>query len=166
MTDYLIIGSGVAGLNCALFASKFGKVLLTTKDKLEESNTFYAQGGLAAVFGKDDSFEAHVEDTYRAGDGITNKKTAKILVRDAPNRVLELKKLGVKFNSTGNFFNLSREAVHSRARIVHAKDITGEEIVKTLSKHAKKKKNIEIKSHFLAFDRCLYFFWVHVVKHN
>jgi L-aspartate oxidase len=151
-TDILIIGSGISGLNTALKASKYAKVILATKDKLEESNTFYAQGGLAAVFGKDDSFESHIRDTLRAGDGLSNRKIAKILAEDSPRQVLELKKLGVEFNSTKKGFIMSREAVHSRSRIVHSSDITGEEIEKALAKKAAANKRITILEHHAAVD--------------
>ena len=151
-TDILVIGSGIAGLNFALKAAKYGKVVLVTKDKLEESNTYYAQGGLAGVFGKDDSIDSHVQDTLRAGDGISNKEMATILAKEAPRRILELKKLGVKFNLEKNEFKLSREAVHSRSRIVYSKDITGEEIEKTLVRRVKENKNIEIYEYNIAYD--------------
>ncbi len=152
ISDILIIGSGISGLNTALKASKYSKVIVATKDKLEESNTFYAQGGLAGVFGKDDSVESHVEDTLRAGDGISNKKIATILAREAPKRIMELKKLGVKFNSTNKGFKLSREAVHSRSRIVHSSDITGQKIEETIVKRTRENKKITLLEHNLAID--------------
>lgn len=149
-TDFLVIGSGIAGLNFALKASRYGKVIIATKDKLEESNTFYAQGGLAAVFGKDDSVEAHVQDTLRAGDGISDKKIATILAKEAPKRVNELHKLGVKFDTGKNTYKLSREAVHSRARIIHSSDITGQRIEETLVKKTKEK--IKFYEFLIAID--------------
>lgn len=151
-TELLIIGSGIAGLNLALKASKYGEVVLVSKDKLEETNTYYAQGGVAGVFGKDDSIESHVQDTLRAGDGISNKQIATILVRDAPKRIMELKRIGVKFDLDKKGFRLSREAVHSRSRIVHAKDITGQEIEKTLVKKVKENKKIKILEYHSVFE--------------
>jgi L-aspartate oxidase len=160
-TDYLVIGSGIAGLNFALKAASSGKVTLATKDNIETSNTYYAQGGLAGVFGTDDSTESHVQDTIRAGDGITNKKIATILAKEAPKRILELKNLGVDFDSKKEKFKLTREAVHSRARVVHASDITGQEVEKTLVKKVKSNKNITVLEHNVAFkliidkNRCI-----------
>ncbi len=145
-TDFLVIGSGIAGLSFALKAAKHGKVLLITKDKLKESNTLYAQGGLAGVFSKKDSFKEHINNTLRAGDGICNKKSTEILVKNAPKEILWLKKQGVKFDKNGKF-SLSKEAVHSYPRIVHAGDITGESIQKALIKKVKNNKNITIKQY-------------------
>jgi len=142
-TDFLVIGSGIAGLSFALKSSKYGNIILITKDKLQEANTFYAQGGLAGVFSKQDSFQKHINNTLRAGDGICNKKSVEILVKNAPKEILWLEKQGVKFDKNGTF-NLSSEAVHSEPRIVHSGDITGENIQKTLIKKIKKNKKIKI----------------------
>ncbi|MCK5283754.1 MAG: L-aspartate oxidase [Nanoarchaeota archaeon] len=149
-TDFLVIGSGIAGLNFALKAARYGKVVIVTKDKIEESNTFYAQGGLAAVFGKDDSTRLHIQDTLRTGDGISNRKIAEILAKEAPKAVMELKRSGVRFDSDKDGFKLSREAVHSRARIVHVSDITGREIEKVLVKKVKENKNIVLLEYHMA----------------
>jgi L-aspartate oxidase len=151
-TEILIIGSGIAGMNTALKASKFAKVTLATKANILESNTFYAQGGLAGAFGKDDSPMIHMQDTLRAGDGISDEKNAKTLAKEAPIRIKELERLGVKFNKNKNNFKLSREAVHTRARIVHCSDITGKKIIETLSKHIRKNKKIQILEHHIAYS--------------
>ncbi|MBR9699447.1 L-aspartate oxidase [Candidatus Woesearchaeota archaeon] len=139
-TSTLIIGSGIAGLTAAMYAK--GNVMVATKEKVLDSNTLYAQGGLAAVFSTDDNAEAHVQDTVRAGDGLTNKRIAAILAKESPKRVLELKKIGVHFDQKQKHFSLSREAVHSRARIVHSSDTTGKAIQTVLVKRVKQKATI------------------------
>jgi len=151
-TDFLIIGSGVAGLTCALKASNYGKVIVATKDNIEVSNTYYAQGGLAAAIGRDDSFSAHVEDTLRAGDGLSNRRIAQILARESPKRIEELRELGVKFTVKNGRFVLSREAVHSRARIVHASDITGREVEKILVKNIQENNKIGYYEQLMAVE--------------
>jgi L-aspartate oxidase len=150
-TDLLVIGSGIAGLSFALKASKFGQVTVITKDKAKESNTFYAQGGLAAVFSKDDSFNLHIKDTLRAGDGLCNKRAVEVLVKNAPKEIKWLEKIGVRFDRNGNP-SLSKEAVHSKARIVHAGDITGREVEKVLAEKARKNKKIRILQNHMAVD--------------
>ncbi len=151
-TDFLVIGSGVAGLSFSLQASKLGKVLLVTKNSIEESNTFYAQGGMAGVFGSDDSFQSHVEDTLRTGDGLANRKIAEILAQETPQRILELDALGVPFDKEQGHFKLSREAVHSRARIVHSSDISGKAVEQALARHAWMNKNIHLLEHHFASE--------------
>jgi len=142
-TDILVIGSGIAGLSFALKTAKLGKVTIVTKDKIQESNTLYAQGGLAAVFSKNDSFEEHIKNTLRAGDGLCNKQAVITLVKNAPKEILWLEDIGVKFDRNGKF-HLSKEAVHSKARIVHAGDITGGEVEKVLVKNIKKNNRIKV----------------------
>ena len=152
-TDIVILGSGVSGIQSALKCSAFADVVILTKDKMTESNTFYAQGGLAAVFGKDDSKEQHVLDTLRAGDGISNKKIASLIANGSPYAVMELSKIGVNFNKNNDGkFKLSREAVHSRARIVHSSDMTGREIEMSISKAARNNKRIKIMEHHMVLD--------------
>jgi L-aspartate oxidase len=146
-TDILVIGSGIAGLGFALKAAEFAKVVLVTKDKILESNTRYAQGGLAAVFEERDSYKLHIKDTLRAGDGLCNKKAVKFLVGNAPKEILWLKEMGVKFDK-----ELSKEAVHSRARIVHSGDITGERIEEVLVDRVKKNKRIRVLEYNLAIS--------------
>ncbi len=127
-------------------------MVLVSKTEAKECNTYYAQGGLAAVFGKDDSAVSHVEDTLRAGDGLSDKRIARILAEGAPRRIKELDSLGVPFNKKGKRFRLSREAVHSRPRIVHCTDITGKKIEEVLLKKVKAKKRITIIENTLAVD--------------
>ncbi|MBW2984162.1 L-aspartate oxidase [Candidatus Woesearchaeota archaeon] len=150
-SDVLVIGSGIAGLGFALKASKFADVIAVTKDKARESNTFYAQGGLAAVFGKDDSFKLHIRDTLRAGDGLCNKKAVELLVRNAPKEIKWLEKIGVKFDRNSKL-SLSKEAVHSKSRIVHAGDITGREVENVLVDNVRKSRKIRLYQNHMAVD--------------
>jgi len=148
-TDFLIIGSGIAGLSFALKAALYGDVVIVTKDAIKESNTLYAQGGLAGVFSEDDSFDEHIKNTLRAGDCLCNKKAVEVLVENAPKEILWLEKLGVKFDKNGKF-KLSREAVHTKSRIVHAGDITGEEVEDILVKRVNENKRIKVLEYNLA----------------
>ncbi len=151
-TDIVIIGSGIAGLTAALKAVRFSKVTLIAKEKLQESNTYYAQGGLAAAIGHDDNIETHIQDTLRAGDGISERMQAKILATESAKRIQELKELGVRFDTRGKKYRLSREAVHSRARIIHASDMTGKEIQLQLVKKARENQNITILEYHMGLD--------------
>ncbi len=144
-TDFLVIGSGLSGLYFALNASKYGKCLVITKDKVSEANTKYAQGGIAAVFGKEDSFESHINDTLNAGAGICNKENVKIMVENAPKEIKNLISYGVNFDRIDGSFELGREGAHSFRRILHHKDATGFEIETNLVEAAKEDKNISIK---------------------
>src|SRR6056300_774871 len=97
-TDFLIIGSGIAGLTFALKVAEFGDVALVTKKGIMESNTSYAQGGIASVFGKLDSFDLHIQDTLASGDGLCNRDVVEMVVKNGPDRIRELIDLGVNFN--------------------------------------------------------------------
>jgi len=144
-TDILVIGSGIAGLSFAIKASQFAKVTIATKSEVAESATRHAQGGLAAVMKKGDSCWLHVKDTLRAGDGLCIKKSVNFLVKHAPEQIRWLQGLGMRFDRKP-----SREAVHSRPRIVHRGDITGREVEDFLVSLAKESKNITIKEYHLA----------------
>ncbi len=153
--DFLVIGSGIAGLSFALKASSVGTVaIVTKKDKLETS-TNYAQGGIASAIGKDDSFENHINDTLAAGDGLCKKEIVEMVVRSAPERLLELVEWGVEFNRRGDGpldFDLGREGGHSKNRIVHAKDMTGRAIESALISAAEKNPRIRIFENHFALD--------------
>jgi len=141
-TDFVVVGSGAAGLNFALTASKYGEVLLITKKRLIDSATEKAQGGIATVLDKKDSFESHIKDTLIAGH-YKNKKTAvKYIIKKGPEVITHLKKIGVKFDK-----DLRKEGGHSARRISHVADNTGKAIEITLIKTVKKNRNITIKEH-------------------
>jgi len=154
--DFLIIGSGIAGLSLGLKLADFGKVSIITKKEKAESNTNYAQGGIAAVFAPDDSFEIHIGDTLNAGAGLCNKQAVDLLVREAPNRVHELVNWGSEFSKNIKqetvAFDLGREGGHSRHRIVHAKDLTGKEVEHSLLAAIKAHPNITIYEQHLAIE--------------
>lgn len=155
--EYLVLGSGIAGLTFALRVSKFGKVALVTKKSDTESNTNYAQGGIACVMSEDDSFDLHILDTQIAGAGLCRKEAVETIVREGPSRVRELVELGVKFSTektpTGEErFALGREGGHSKRRILHAADLTGREIERALVVQVKKQENIRIFEHEFAID--------------
>lgn len=152
-TDFLVIGSGIAGLSFALKVAKHGKVILISKTKLEETNTKYAQGGIAAVTYEPDNFEKHVKDTLIAGDGLCNKKIVEMVVQEAPDQIKQLIDWGVQFdqNKTGKY-DLGREGGHSEYRVLHHKDNTGEEIQNSLVRRVKSNSNIEILENHFAVD--------------
>jgi L-aspartate oxidase len=151
--DFLVIGSGVAGLSFALKAAKFGKVAIVTKKKIDDANTKYAQGGIAAVTYPPDNFEKHIQDTLIAGDGICDFNAVKTVVENAPERIKELIEIGTNFDKTPQGkYDLAREGGHSEHRILHYKDITGFEIERALVEKIKSTKNIEIFENHFAID--------------
>ena len=151
--DFLVIGSGIAGLTFALKASQFGSVAVVTKDKLDESATLYAQGGIASVMTDDDSFELHANDTLEAGRGLCREDVVRIVCKEGPSRVRELIELGVQFTRIrGEDFHLSREGGHSKDRILHANDLTGREIELTMIEAINNKENIEVFPHHMLID--------------
>jgi len=136
--DYIIIGSGIAGLYTALLAKEAGSVLVLTKGSIEDCNTRYAQGGIAAPIGGNDSPELHLQDTIDAGDGLCDLEAVRILVTEAPDRIADLIKFGVPFDTLDGEIALTREAAHSVPRIIHAGgDATGEHIEVTLSRRVR-----------------------------
>ncbi len=159
-SDFLVIGSGVAGLLFALKVSDHGTVTIITKRNIAESNTAYAQGGIASVFAETDSFEAHITDTHESGDGICNDRVVEMVVKDAPERIQELIDFGVKFNrdktdSDGSpdlHLALCREGGHSHNRIVHADDLTGLAVEEALVDQVMNHKNITVFEDHIAID--------------
>jgi L-aspartate oxidase len=136
--DYIVVGSGIAGLYAALLAREHGSVLLLTKGSIEESNTRWAQGGIAAPIGDDDSPQLHLEDTIRAGAGLVDEEAARVLVENAAEAIAELVRLGVPFDTADGEMILGREGAHSVRRVVHAGgDATGARIELTLSSVAR-----------------------------
>jgi len=148
--EYIIVGSGIAGLYTALLAKELGNVLILTKGSLEDCNTRHAQGGIAAAIGKNDSAELHFQDTIAAGDGLCDPKAVRILVEEALDRIADLIKFGVPFDTLDGEIALTREAAHSTPRILHAGgDATGEHIEVTLSRQIRM-SSIEILEYCLA----------------
>jgi len=132
--DYLVLGSGIAGLSFALQATRHGSVALLAKRGRSETNTAYAQGGIAAVFGPQDSFEQHIQDTLDAGAGLCREEAVRVTVTEGPARVRELIELGAGFtrDTTPFGYHLTREGGHSQRRVVHAADLTGLEVERAL----------------------------------
>lgn len=157
--DFLVLGSGIAGLSFALRVAPKGRVAIVTKKDRAESNTNYAQGGIAAVTGKDDSFELHVRDTLTAGAGLCKEAVVRTIVEEGPARIQELIEFGMKFTESGHRaddgsreLDLGREGGHSRRRILHARDMTGHEIEAALLNAIAKQPNISIFENHLAID--------------
>jgi L-aspartate oxidase len=151
--DFLIIGSGIAGMSFALKVADKGRVAILCKTTLEEANTFYAQGGIASVTASFDDFEKHIKDTLIAGDGICNREVVEKVVKEAPDQIAELISWGVDFDKDdkGNF-DLHKEGGHSEFRILHHKDTTGAEIQKSLIRSIKNHPNIKVFDHHFAIE--------------
>src|SRR2546428_966853 len=157
--DFLVLGSGIAGLTFALKVASHGRVAIITKKNRAESNTNYAQGGIAAVTSKEDSFELHVRDTLQAGAGLCKEEVVRTIVEEGPERIAELIEVGMKFSERGvpcpngaRELDLGREGGHSKRRILHAKDVTGREIERALLSAVAQRPNIQIFENHLAID--------------
>jgi len=156
--DVLVIGSGIAGLSVALHAAQFARVLVATKVDALESNTNYAQGGVAAALGEDDAFSIHERDTLECGRGLCDPEAVHVLVEDGPTEIMRLVSLGVRFSRDPRDpgrFALGREGGHSRRRIVHARDRTGNAIERVLLKKARAHPKITILENHVAVDLIL-----------
>jgi L-aspartate oxidase len=154
-TDFLVIGSGVAGMWYALKAAALGRVTIVTKAAPQESNSRYAQGGIAAVWSAEDDFDSHVRDTLVAGAGLCRRDAVEITVREGPARIRDLIELGTRFTTRQNdpaTYDLHREGGHSHRRILHADDFTGQELVRALHAAAAANPNITLLDHHLAVD--------------
>ncbi|MFW5981764.1 MAG: L-aspartate oxidase [Halanaerobiaceae bacterium] len=152
-TDFLVVGSGIAGLYTALKLSNLGSVIILTKEQIEDSNTQFAQGGIAAVLDKGDSWQLHMKDTLKAGAGICNRKAVEVLVTEGPARVKELIKLGTNFDHIEGELSLTKEGAHSRRRILHARgDATGVEIRESLTRMLNENDNIELRENTFMID--------------
>lgn len=154
--DFLVLGSGIAGLTFAINTAPHGSVAILTKKQRSESNTNYAQGGIAAAMGADDSWELHLQDTLNAGAGLCDREAVEVLVKSGPRLVHWLMELGAQFdkNPDGSIA-LGREGGHSRNRILHAADHTGYEIERTLLIAARKTPHITLLEHYQALDLIL-----------
>ena len=154
--DYLVVGSGIAGLTGAMHLAKHGKVLLVTKKDKVESNTNYAQGGIACVIKEDDSFEQHIADTLNAGAGLCDEAVVRRIVSDAPARIAELSAMGIHFTerapSEGSGFDLGKEGGHTKRRILHAGDFTGRHIEEVLLQKAHETPNLTLLEHTMVID--------------
>src|SRR3989442_5688370 len=157
--DFLVLGSGIAGLSFALKVAPKGRVAIITKKHRAESNTNYAQGGIAAVTSKEDSFELHVRDTLEAGAGLCKEEVVRTIVQEGPACIAELIELGMKFSERevpgpgrAREPDLGREGGHSKRRILHAKEVTGREIERALLSAIAQRPNIEIFEDHIAID--------------
>jgi L-aspartate oxidase len=157
--DFLVLGSGIAGLSFAIKAADLGTVAIVTKKEKSDSNTNLAQGGIAAVFDKNDRFEFHIDDTLVCGAGLSREEVVRFVITSGPERIKELMQWGVEFTKTkeGNAssLDLGREGGHSMRRVLHAKDLTGQEIERALHEKASLKRNIKIYENHIGIDLIL-----------
>jgi L-aspartate oxidase len=154
--DFLVLGGGIAGLTFAREAARHGTVAVLTKRARDESNTKWAQGGIAAVFDPSDSFEAHVRDTLEAGAGLCKREIVEICVREGPERIRDLIELGTKFSRREEGgLDLTREGGHSARRVVHASDLTGREVERALLAACDERSSIAFFEHHTAIDLVL-----------
>jgi L-aspartate oxidase len=152
-TDFLVIGTGIAGLSYALKVAKHGKVLIVTKGDAEETNTRYAQGGIAAVMYSPDSYQKHIQDTMDAGAGLCDEHIVRITITESTERISELIGWGTHFDKDKQGrFDLAKEGGHSEYRVLHAKDQTGKEIQNALLMKVRKHRNIKILEHYFTVD--------------
>jgi len=156
LTDFLVLGSGIAGLSFAIKAAELGTVAIVTKKEKFESSTNYAQGGIAAVQDEEDSFASHINDTLACGADLCKEEVVRFVVEEGPERIKELVQWGVEFTrrdaEDGAPYDLGREGGHSRRRVLHAKDLTGREIERALNEHVGRKKTVHIYENFIAID--------------
>ena len=151
--DFLVIGSGIAGLSFALKAAEVGKVMIITKANEDESNTKYAQGGIAAVTYEPDSIEKHINDTLICGDGLCNEKIVRTVITEGMERIEDMIRWGANFDkdATGKY-DLAKEGGHSEHRVLHHKDNTGLEIERKLLEQIHRHPNIKLHTHLFALD--------------
>lgn len=151
--DFLVVGSGIAGLTYALKVAKHGSVCIVTKARSDETATSFAQGGIAAVMYNPDSFEKHIQDTIIAGDGLCDEKIVRITIEESSERIKELIRWGTKFDKTkSGRYDLAKEGGHSEYRVLHHKDSTGREIENTLLEQVRKHPKIVMLENYFAID--------------
>ncbi|MBZ5514002.1 MAG: L-aspartate oxidase [Acidobacteriia bacterium] len=151
--DFLVVGSGIAGVRAAIELARAGRVLVLSKGELYESSTEYAQGGIAAALGEDDEVSLHLHDTLQAGDGLCREEAVRILVEEGPRLIHELIEWGMKFDRNGTKLAFTREGAHSRSRVLHAHgDSTGREILRALMAKAKSLRAIQLQPYAFAVD--------------
>ena len=154
--DFLVIGSGIAGLRAAIELASRGKVVVLTKSSPRESNTEYAQGGVAVALSEEDEVSLHLHDTLKAGDGLCNEEAVKILVEEGLRVITQLIEWGTQFDRQGTRLAFAREGAHSRCRVLHSHgDSTGHEIMRALLARARTLKNIEVRPFALVVDLCV-----------
>lgn len=153
--DFLVVGSGAAGLLAAHKLAAAGRVAVLTKLSPEVSNSDLAQGGIAAVTGPDDDFPLHIKDTLRTGAGLSDPRVVDLAIKEAPERIRELVELGTRFSERRGVFELGLEGGHSRRRVLHAADSTGHEMERALLSACRSDKNITFFPHFSAVDLIL-----------
>ncbi len=152
-TDCLVVGAGIAGLRAAIEAAENCKVIIVCKGKLDESNTWKAQGGIASVIRKEDSFKSHIADTIKTGCGLADEKVVDMVIRQGPELIKQLIRWGAEFDKSAGHLMATIEGGHSHSRIIHAHgDETGRIIAETLIKIAKQRQNIKIVENFFAID--------------
>jgi len=156
--DFIVLGSGIAGLYFSLKVAPLGKVAILTKKHRAESNTNYAQGGIAAVTSQEDSIEKHVQDTCAAGAGLCRQAVAEEILAEGPARIQDLVDLGMEFSERENLpagkreWDLGKEGGHSKRRILHAKDVTGREVERALLRAVADHPRIDIYENHFAID--------------
>ena len=154
--DFVVIGSGIAGLSFALKVANHGSVAVITKRKGADTNTAWAQGGVACVTSDEDSFELHVCDTLEAGAGLCDEATVRTIVMEGPNRIRELMEFGLQFDerevSGHRELDLGKEGGHSKRRVLHVRDVTGKEIEDTLLRELGRQSNVELFENHMAVD--------------
>ena len=151
--DFVVIGSGIAGLRAAIALAPVGRVLILTKAEPTESNTGYAQGGIAVAFGDDDSPELHASDTIKAGDGLCDEAAVRVLVDDGAKYIQELVEWGTRFDRDADGrLARGREAAHSVRRVLHAGDATGREIARVLWTRVSALASVETANHALVTE--------------
>ena len=156
-TDILVIGAGIAGIRAALEIPSDLNVLVLNKDRLDESNSTYAQGGIAGVMSPEDTFQNHIEDTHVAGAGLCDPQVVELVIREAPHQIQDLIRFGVKFDLEGGELALAREGGHSHRRIVHALgDATGHEVMRAIIERAKQTPNITLQGDTFTLDLLTY----------
>src|SRR5215471_13521468 len=152
-TDVLIIGAGIAGIRAALEVPPEFRVVVVTKDRLQQSNSAWAQGGIAGVLAPEDRFENHIDDTLAAGAGLCDRNVVDLVVREAPAQINDLVRFGTHFDLEGGQLALTREGGHSHRRIVHALgDATGHEVMRAIIDSARKAANVTLWDRTFTLD--------------